>query len=101
MQGDRHSRPYGRLFIDIALGQRDWNAAERYAQGLEQYTRADPLPWCDFYVARGRALARHGRGMHDAANQAEVQRLTDVAEQAGLLDALPALTGALADINPS
>ena len=39
-------------------------------------------------MARGRVLARHVSGRHDAANQVELQRLTDVAERAGLRDAL-------------
>ena len=33
---------------------------ERYAAALEEYTRSEPLPWADFFVARGRALPLAG-----------------------------------------
>ena len=48
--------------VTIALATEDWCAAERYAAALEDYTRAEPLAWSDFVIARGRALAAWGRG---------------------------------------
>ena len=53
--------------IDVALGERDWPSAERYAQALADYMRDEPQPLIDFLVARGRALAAAGRGQHDVA----------------------------------
>ena len=53
--------------IDVALGERDWPSAERYAQALADYMRDEPQPLIDFLVARGRALAAAGRGQRDVA----------------------------------
>src|SRR6266550_3399124 len=53
--------------IDGALEQREWSEAERYASALEDYARAEPVPWTDFFIARGRALAAAGRGAVDRA----------------------------------
>ena len=44
------ARAYGYELVD------DFDSA------LEDYTRPEPLPWSDFYISRGRALAAHGRG---------------------------------------
>ena len=46
--------------IDVALDLFDFDAAERYVSALEDFTRAEPLPWSDFFVARGRALIATG-----------------------------------------
>ena len=73
----------------------DWDAAERYAAALEDYTRPEPLPWADFFIARGRALTRFGRSRRDAALGAELTRLQDEAERVGLRVAPPALERAL------
>jgi tetratricopeptide (TPR) repeat protein len=43
--------------IDVALDLRSWEEVERYAAALEAHTRPEPLPWCEFHIARGRALA--------------------------------------------
>jgi hypothetical protein len=82
--------------MEVALVLSEWEDAERHATALEDYTRAEPLPWSDFYVARGRALAAHGRGRRDDVTLAELRRLRDEAERVGLRVALPALDQALA-----
>ncbi len=81
--------------IQIALDQSDWDAVERYGAALEDYTRPEPLPRTDFFIARGRALAAFGRGRRDEASLGELARLRDVAARAGLRAALPALEAAL------
>ena len=43
--------------IEVYLEAGNWERAERCAAELEQYTRSEPLPFADFYIARGRALA--------------------------------------------
>jgi class 3 adenylate cyclase/tetratricopeptide (TPR) repeat protein len=43
--------------IDVALDLGRWQEAERYAAALEAHTRPEPLPWCDFHIARARILA--------------------------------------------
>src|SRR5206468_6642332 len=55
------------MAIDVALEQREWAEAERYADALENYTHAEPLPWSRFFAARARALAAAGRGSRDRA----------------------------------
>ena len=82
--------------IDATLRTDEWNEAERLAAALEDFTRPEPLPWADFYVARGRALAARGRGKWDDTAKARLERLIGEAQRAGLHLALPALEAALA-----
>ena len=81
--------------IETALMTADWDNAERYATALEAYTSAEPLPWSDFFIARGRALAAHGRNSRSSTIQQELRRLRDEALRVGLLAAVPALDQAL------
>ena len=81
--------------IDACLAADDWDAVLRYAAGLEQFTAPEPLPWADFFIARGRALAAYGRGQRDETTMGEIRRLFDEAERIGLKIALPALEAAL------
>ncbi len=81
--------------MEAALNLGDWSAAETYAQALEDFTRAEPLPWTDFFIARGRALAAFGRGGRDAATIDQLRRLRDEAERIGFKTALPGLEAAL------
>jgi hypothetical protein len=84
-----------RFAMDSLLSVSDWEGVERYAGLLEDYTRDEPLPSTDFFIARGRALAAFGRGKREAAIVGEVQRLRDEASRAGIGCALPALEEAL------
>lgn len=70
--------------IDVHLAFGEWDEAERSAQALADYTRAEPLPWSDFYVARGRALAAWGSGRRSDAVLAEIRRLAAEAARCGL-----------------
>jgi hypothetical protein len=81
--------------IEAALAAEDWAGAERYAAALEDYTRPEPLPWADFVIARGRALAAWGRGERDAAAADRLCALRDQCEHAGLRSAVAALEAAL------
>lgn len=85
------------LAIDVALEDADWQAVARYCAALEDYTRPEPLPWSDFFIARGRALAAWKSGRHGASTRQELQRLADEAERVGLRVALLALKAALAE----
>ena len=80
--------------MDVALENGDWAGAERYAAALEDFTQDEPLPWCNFFVARARALARHGLGK---GNSGALQELLIEAERAGLALAIPALNVALSE----
>ena len=82
--------------MQVALDLANYDEVERYAAALEDYTRPEPLPWSEFFIARGRALAACGRGRRDAALRAEIQRLRSEGERQGLRIALPELEVALA-----
>ena len=81
--------------MEVALNLGDWSAAESYAQELENFTRAEPLPLTDLFIARGRALAAFGRGGRNAATIDELRRLRGEVERIGLKTSLPALEAAL------
>ncbi len=85
-----------RAAIETALLEADYDAVERYADAFEAYTRPEPLPWADFLIARGRALAACGRGARDATTTALLTRLRDLARSVGWRAALPAIEAALA-----
>jgi tetratricopeptide (TPR) repeat protein len=82
--------------IEAASSTGAWDSVEHYAALLEDFTRAEPLPWSDFFIARGRALATFGRGRRDAALMTELEHLRSEADRVGLMTALPALEAALA-----
>jgi hypothetical protein len=84
--------------IDGALEQREWSEAERYANALEDYVRAEPVPWTDFFTARGRALAAAGRGVVDRIALDAVRRN---ALALGYAAAVPAIDAALSVTAPA
>jgi class 3 adenylate cyclase/tetratricopeptide (TPR) repeat protein len=81
--------------INVALELGDLDEIERYAKALEDFTKPEPLPWADFFIARGRTLAAHARGQTDATLTRELQRLRDEGLQMGFIVALPAIEAAL------
>jgi class 3 adenylate cyclase len=87
--------------MEAALDTGNWDEVDRYAASLETYTRPEPLPWTDFFIARGRALAALGRGRDDAAHSAALIRLQYEGQRLGLMTALPAIEAALAGGKPS
>jgi tetratricopeptide (TPR) repeat protein len=70
--------------IEVCLDTGDWDAVERYAAALEVYTCAEPLPWSDFFIARGRALVNYERGLRDDALIAKLRQLCGEAHRMGL-----------------
>jgi hypothetical protein len=80
--------------LEIALEQQDWNALEHHARALQDFTREEPLPWSDFFVARARALMAWKRGDVDASLARRLQTLEIEATQAGLEPAAAALAAA-------
>jgi tetratricopeptide (TPR) repeat protein len=87
-----------RYAIEASLDSRDWESAELYSAALEDYTRPEPLPWSEFFIARGRVLAACGDGQHSAELIAEIQRLLDNGKRLGLKITLPAMESALATL---
>jgi class 3 adenylate cyclase/tetratricopeptide (TPR) repeat protein len=82
--------------IDACLDAGDWSGAELHSSALETYTREEPLPWSEFFGARGRALAACGRGRRDAALVVELARLMEEGKRLAFKLSLPALELALA-----
>jgi hypothetical protein len=98
LRGDSVSHNFLGFYSDAmetCLQMAEWDKVDRYAQALEDYTSAEPLPYTDFFIARGRALTTFGRGDRDDATMQELQRLRDEAEHIGLKVAIPALEEAL------
>jgi hypothetical protein len=81
---------------EVALELGEYNEAERCAAALEDYTRPEPLPWSDFFIACGRALAALGRGRLGPTLRAELERLRVEAERLDLRAAVPRIEAALA-----
>jgi class 3 adenylate cyclase/tetratricopeptide (TPR) repeat protein len=86
-------RRYG---IELALAEGAWDEAERHADALAAYTASEPVAWSDFLIARGRALAAHGRGHRDAETTDALRRTLETARGAGLKRFMPELEAALA-----
>jgi class 3 adenylate cyclase/tetratricopeptide (TPR) repeat protein len=84
--------------IDACLDAGDWSGAELHSTALESYTQTEPLPWADFFVARGRALAACGRGRRDAGLVAELTRLAEDGKRLAFKLSLPAVETALAGV---
>jgi len=84
------------LAINVSLEIGDWQAAEGHGAKIREYTADEPLPLCDFVVARGLALARFGRGERSVELHAALAALRDTAAGAGLNAALPAIEAASA-----
>jgi class 3 adenylate cyclase/tetratricopeptide (TPR) repeat protein len=84
-----------RYAMDSLLAAGHWVAVEQFASRLEEYTGPEPLPLCDFLIARARALAAFGRGQRGADLMQEVRHLRDNAKLMGLNSNVPALQEAL------
>jgi class 3 adenylate cyclase/tetratricopeptide (TPR) repeat protein len=82
--------------IDICVETGDWGEIERLVAALEDYTRDQPLPLSEFYIARGKALAAFGRGARDSKTLAELERLRAEALAIGLKSLLPPIESAIA-----
>lgn len=81
--------------IEIGLDTHEPDLVERNAAALETFTAAEPVPWANFIIARGRALAA-AQNQSSGANRAVLERLIAEAGMARLAWALPRLESALA-----
>jgi class 3 adenylate cyclase/tetratricopeptide (TPR) repeat protein len=82
--------------VEALLAAGDAAGALDHAAALEDYTRSEPLPWSDLFVARGRALAAVGRGKADDGMREELIRIRAALADGGLKPFLPAVDAALA-----
>ena len=81
--------------MQACLNAGEWDEVGRFAAALEAYTRPEPMPWSEFFCARARALAAHGRGERGEALAQQLTRLADEAERVGFHTDLPAIREAL------
>ena len=81
--------------IEACLETKDWEGVARYTALLEGYVAAEPLPFTDFIIARGRALAAFGKGERDKPLLDKLRALAQTAKQHELALAIPALDQAL------
>jgi hypothetical protein len=84
--------------IDACLQAGDWDGLEWFARHLQDYTRAEPLPFSEFVIARGRALADFGRGERGGDLAARLRQLQQQARSVGLLFQVIAIENALAEL---
>jgi class 3 adenylate cyclase/tetratricopeptide (TPR) repeat protein len=70
---------YHRSGIEDALERGEWTRALAHAAALESYTAAEPLPYCDFLVARARTLVGLVAKPEDVALQRDLARLEEKA----------------------
>jgi tetratricopeptide (TPR) repeat protein len=81
--------------IEALLSAGDGVGALEYVAALENYTRAEPLPWSDLFAARGRLLAGAAQPNVDDVMREELNRVRTALREAGLKPFLPALDAAL------
>jgi hypothetical protein len=84
------------MAIEVAQEMGEPEEMLRYAEALERYTSREPLPWTDFVIARGRALARYLANERDAKLGSDLRSLRDSALRHDLRMALPGIEAALA-----
>ena len=83
--------------VDAFLDLRDWDAVDAACERLTAYTASEPLPLTDLRIARGKALARHGRGEHGASLGADLSELRTRLAAGKVVADLPAVERALAE----
>lgn len=80
---------FRRLAIERALIDGEWSEAERHADALILRTAGEPLAYTSCVAARGRALARRGRGDAIEADERMLEEALAVTNKAGMrIDAL-------------
>jgi hypothetical protein len=86
--------------IDACLQAGDWGGLEWFADHLQDYTREEPLPFSEFTIERGRALAAFGRGERSEDLAARLRQLQQQARSVGLLFQLVEIDSALGEFQP-
>jgi len=81
--------------IEAMLVAGDAPAALHYVERLDDYTRAEPLPWSELFAARGRVLLRTLQGQADDAVRSELARVRDALLVCGLKAFLPPIEAAM------
>lgn len=80
--------------MEVAWRYGDTELIERYANALEEYITDEPLPWAQYYIMWGRALAAHQRKPNNETTEG-LRLVKDEAERLELLASIPRLDQAL------
>ncbi len=83
--------------IEAHLQARDLDGMRSCASALAKHTLADPLPWSELIIDRGRALAEFHGGRRDRVLLETLHRLRAEAERAGLNASIPEIDIALSE----
>ena len=86
---------FRRYAIDACLASQDWPGADHHAARLDAFTRAEPLPWASFFIARGRALAAYGAGKISPSLHAEPRGLSKEGRRLGFIEAIRPIDAAV------
>jgi hypothetical protein len=97
VNGEAHLH-FTRYAMLACLGARMWDELESYAEAMEVFTEAEPLPWADFAIAQSRVLTRVGRGERSDSITREVGRLISVATHFGYTASVDSLEAALGEL---
>jgi class 3 adenylate cyclase/tetratricopeptide (TPR) repeat protein len=81
--------------IETCVDAGDWDPVLRYADALEAFVSAEPLPWALLVVERGRALERLARGADRPAALHSLKGVRDSVAASGANWALEAIDVAL------
>jgi tetratricopeptide (TPR) repeat protein len=81
--------------MEAMLVSGDAARARSFAKKLEEFAFAEPLPWSDLFVARGRVLANVRDGSIGAAVHEELLRVRALLIESGFAGFLPAVDLAL------
>jgi class 3 adenylate cyclase/tetratricopeptide (TPR) repeat protein len=86
--------------IAIMLARRDWDGAERHADALEDFTRAEPLPFFAQTIRQGRLLAQIGRQGLDSSLEEELDAFRRDCARLGVKRMLSGLYDKLPELDP-
>ena len=81
--------------IEVGLQERDWESVRHYAEQLEAYTSAEPLPWTDMLIKRARLLADAGANGMSKQTRAGLEALRTECQRMSAHSALTAVEAAL------
>ncbi len=88
---------FHRELIEAGLERGDWELLQRACDALANYTRAEPLPWSDFRIARAQALRDFYQGSNREKAIQTLFKLKAQAEHSGMNGALLRIDTALGE----